>query len=373
MPRNLQFNVGAAIRTAKRQFGHYVTIGNNNARRGNYYKTTSGGGQNFLTLPGVRGVQIRYPWVDLEPTAGTYTFGTVKTTYPDSERTIRADLWRCQQEGSRLIILLEDRTFDGSNPMPADMATNPQYVQYVTTAGGTGEGYTAVRWNATVRSRFNALVTALGNAFDSHANWYAIAFQETATGMNATQRDDTGYNALPEGQVYRDAIIAMLKNASNKFPTSQIFWYQNFFPIPAHDYRLQEVADSIKEHNGGNHGIVMGGPDILPDNSTLVSRCYPRYGMPPTGSATELHLFCAMQFDSYAHTHQTASPDPRMPGDTWTLGSLWTMDQLFRWGRDNLNLKYVMWENDTQGAQTFIPHGRDVIAANPTFNSSIGP
>jgi hypothetical protein len=369
VPRTIQFVVQPSPRSTKLQYGHYIAVGNSNVRRGDYYRRVNSSKPNMLTLTGVRGVQIRYKWGDLESAPGVYSFGTVKATYPDTERTIRADLWRCQQNNSRLIILVEDRTFDGTNPMPADMAGNTQYVQYVTTSGGTGAGYTAVRWNAYVQTRFQALSAALGAAFDSSPYWYALAFQETAIGMDGDQRAATGYTDT----LYRDAIIANLEAASDAFPSSQIFWYTNYFPTPAQDYRLQEVADSIKNYNNGDHGVVMGGPDILPDSSSLVSRVYPRFGDPPTGSNGELDLFNSMQFDSYAHTHTTAStvssPDPRMPGDTWTLGSLWTMDQLFRWARDDLNLNYVIWENDTAGTQTFIPHGRDVIAAYPTFNT----
>jgi hypothetical protein len=345
--------------------GHYLTLGTNNGRRGTYYKQVNASNPNLLTLPGIRGVQVRYPWSALESTQGTYTFGTVKQNYNDNERTIRADLWRVRQNNSFLVIMVEDRTFDGTNPMPAYMASNPQYVQYVTTAGGSGNGYTAVRWNSFVQTRFQALIQALGNAFDADPNWYAIAFQETAIGMSGTQRDDTGYTDV----LYRDAIVNNLKKASDAFPTSRTFWYTNFFPTPAQDFRLEEAADTIRIYRGGNHGVIMGGPDILPDNVSLNERVYPRFGAPPVGSWGELPLMNSMQFDSYSHDHTTATPDPRMPGDSWTLGSRWTMDQLFRWSRDSLHLNYVMWENNLGTGWKFNPDARNVIAANPTFNT----
>jgi hypothetical protein len=358
--------------------GHYVTIGTSNGRRGTYYKRVNGANPNLLTLPGVRGVQVRFLWSDLEPTAGTYSFGTVKATYPDPERTVRADLWRARQNNSNLIIMIEDRTFDGhpdrsppvapTNPMPADLRTS-EYVALVTTGAGSGDsntGYTAIRWNTTVQTRFRALIQALGNAFDADPNWYGIAFQETAIGLTAQQRTDTGYTDV----LYRDAITDNLKKASDAFPTSRTFWYTNFFPTPAQDFRLEEIADTIKTYRGGNHGIIMGGPDILPDNATLNERVYPRFGPPPVGSWGELPLFNSMQFDSYAHNHTTsAPPDTRVPGATWTLGSRWTMDHLFRWSRDSLHLNYVMWENNQGTGWKFISDASNVIAANPTFNT----
>ena len=42
-----------------------------------------------------------------------------------------------------------------------------------------------VRWNPTVVTRFNALVKAIGNQFDSNKNFEGIATQETALGLDA--------------------------------------------------------------------------------------------------------------------------------------------------------------------------------------------
>jgi hypothetical protein len=348
-------------------------MGNGSARRLDYYRRVSGTKPNLLAYPGIRGIQVRYKWNELEPTAGTYTFGTVKATYPDTERTIRADLWRCQQNNSRLIVMIEDKSFDGSHTVPLDLQYNPttganaQYEQPITT--GQGAAYCAVRWNNTIIARISALYQALGAAFDSSPYWYAVATQETATDFTAAQRDATGYTDIK----YRDALIEDLRAASDAFPRSQIFWYTNFFPTPGTDFRLEEVADSMKNYNGGFSGVVMGGPDILPDNTSIATRVEPRFGDPPVGSAGELDLFNSMQNDSYNHLHTTtatlANPDPRLPGLTWTSGSRWTMDHLFRHGRDNLNLKYVIWNYlQTGTGWKFDPDGTAVIAANPTFN-----
>jgi hypothetical protein len=367
--RTFTFTVAA---TRKNVPGHYMTISTSDARRGTYYRK-AGNQPNLLTLPGVRGVQVRYRWNELEPTTqGVYTFGDVKTSYPDAERTLRADLWRCQQANSRLILLIEDRTFVDVNPMPAYMAANPQYVQQVTTTVGTG--WSAVRWNAFVQERFRALVAALGAAFDSSPYWYAVAFQETSIGLDAAQRTATGYTDTEgpnEGIEYRDSYIANLRAASDSFPTSRVFFYQNFFPRPRVDYRIDEIVNTIEGYNGGNHGIILCGPDIMPDKADLVTRVYPRFGAPPTGHWGQIPLANSMQFDSYEHLHTTAAPpDTRVPGATWTLGSYWTMDHLFRYGRDTLHLDYVMWEHKqgTTGYR-FEPDSQAVIAANPTFNT----
>jgi hypothetical protein len=362
--RTFTFTVSASRKNVP---GHYMTISNSDARRGTYYRK-AGSRPNLLTLPGVRGVQVRYRWNELETTQGNYTFGTVKATYPDTERTLRADLWRCQQANSRLILLIEDRTFVDENPMPVYLASNPQYVQQVITT--VGVGWSAVRWNATVQARYRALVAALGAAFDSSPYWYAVAFQETSIGLDAAQRTATGYTDI----LYRDSYIANLRSASDSFPTSRVFFYQNFFPTPATDFRIDEIVNSIEGYNGGNHGIILCGPDIMPDKTELVNRVYPRFGAPPTGHWGQIPLANSMQFDSYDHVHTTAStntnPDPRLPNDRWAIGDYWTMDQLFRFGRDTLHLNYVMWEHDMGGAGwRFEPDAQAVIAANPTFNT----
>ena len=350
--------------------GHIITIGQNNARRGDYYKVVSGTKRNLLAIQGIQGVQLRWDWNEINPTGSTFDFGPVKSSYADTERSIRAELWRCKQNDSRLIALICDKTFGtpaGPNPVPADMQSNANYVQFIDTNSSGGDGYCACRWNAVVQTRWHAMIQALGDAFDGDPSWYGIGFQETATGYSTAQRTATGYTDVK----YRDALIAMLKKASDAFPTSQVFWYTNFFPSTSQDYRINEVCDALKTYNNGNSGVNHGGPDILPDNGSLVSRTYPLFGDPPDGSFGELKLFNSMQFDSYAHNHATsAPPDNRLPGETWTSGTLWSMYHLFLFGRDHLRLNHIMWENDTFGTQMFEPDSRLVIEANPRFNEN---
>jgi hypothetical protein len=67
-------------------------------------------------------------------------------------------------------------------------------------------------------------------------------------------------------------------------------------------------------------------------------------------------LFCAAMPESYKHYHEGTS-------------TLWTMEEIFEFGRDQLHLNYMLWtsvpnsntNNDTRDAFR-------VIANNPTFN-----
>jgi hypothetical protein len=117
-------------------------------------------------------------------------------------------------------------------------------------------------------------------------------------------------------------------------------------------------------YKSGNSGIVLGGPDILPDSDTLNLRVYPRYHT----YHGQIPMFCSMQNDSFAHTHTTTTPDPRMPNDSWDEGDPWLMDEMFRWSRDDLLLNYVIWNRNVGTPRNWEPDGRLVVAAYPTFN-----
>jgi hypothetical protein len=339
--------------------GHYIAIGNDDNRRTTYWKTVSASAPNLLAITGMQGAQLRYPWRDLEGAQGVYTFGSVLTSYPDTDRSIRADLWRCAQNGKRAILFIEDKAFaNDPDPMPVYMAGNTNYV-----LPNENGGFTAVRWNTFVQARFQALLRAILTAFDSNDSLFAIAIPETALGFTSAQLTASGYTAT----AYRDSIINNLKAASDACTRARILWYQNFFPTPAQDFRLDEVAEALAVYKNGASGVVMGGPDIMPDKDALVTRVYPRYAL----FHGRLPLFCSMQNDSYSQTenvHTTNSPDPRVPGATWSIGDPWTPAHSVRWSREYLHLSWVIWNRNVGPPYNFEPDGRLVIEAHPTFN-----
>jgi len=157
--------------------------------------------------------------------------------------------------------------------------------------------------------------------------------------------DSNGYT--PEK--YRDALIYTLMSAASSMPNSRVFWYMNFL-VRKQDY-LAEIARAVAPA-----GVVMGGPDILPDDPDLKS-VYPLYdefeGVMP--------LFCSVQPNSYRHIHATSG---------WST-KYWTMQQLFNFGRDRLHLNYVFWSNVTKPAPSdsyTIDNAYPVIANNQEFN-----
>lgn len=355
--------------------GHYVTVGRTHGRRTSYHQDSRAwetSGKGLLGFPGVRGIQLRYQWKTLETALNSYTIAP-----------ILADITRVRSVGSRLIIMIEDRAFDGSNPCPGYLTTSPKlpppdnYGDYEVMWVATLGGYMATRWNPHVQQRWQKLIAWLGSQLNGTDVLEAIAFQETASTSDAGQRAAALYTDLKYqqayigGQVYGGQTLqGMLKVASDSFSAHRVFWYQNFFPNPSTEQTyLQGIADTMRDYNGGNSGVVLGGPDILPDSNGLESRVYPRYREPPVGSWGELPLFCSNQFDSYEALHDTSTPDARLPSDTWSAGDYWTMDQLFRWARDSLHINYCMWEAEPrQNFQTIA----NVTKANPAVVTCAG-
>ena len=325
----------AALPDAQRKFhpGHYVSIGPAELRKG--VSTAFG--------DGVRGIQLRYRWADLEPAQDQYDFSTVAR-----------DLRIAGQANLQFVAMIVDKSFQGDSPLPA-------YLQERYSVP-TRRGITSMRWDPYVVDRMSKLVQAFGRQFDCDPHLEGIAFQETALSVEPSQLDQYGYT--PEK--YRDALVAMLRNAARSLPTSRVFWYMNFLPE-----KQQYIADIANAVTGT--GVVMGGPDILPDNQALERRVYPFYDE----FRGHLKLFGSMQNDSYRHPHgggkvrgkhaAASEGEQTGPGPE----GYWSMEDLYTFARDRLHLDYIFWEYRTQ-AQPPDSHNwsdaRQVIARHPTMS-----
>ena len=311
---------------AKRKFnpGHYVTIGRHELRSGVNVSAVLG--------KGVTGVQLRYSWANLEPEEGRYDFSVIER---DLEAVERARL--------QLVAVIQDKSFNQEVPTPA-------YLRDEHTLRGK-RGYTAVRWDPVVVERMNRLVEAIGKRFDCHPNFEGIAFQETALSVDQAALQQAGYT--PEK--YRDALARTLEAATRSLPTSRVFWYMNF--LPGQQQYIAEIADRV-----AGSGVVMGGPDILPDNPALTRRTYPLYER----FSDRMKLFGSMQPDSYRHPRAGRAQG----GDD---DEFWSMEDLFLFARDELHVDYVFWEyrprrqpsNSRDWAEA-----REVIARHPDFRRS---
>ena len=302
--------------------GHYVTIGRQELR--------SGVNVNAVLGRGVTGVQMRYAWADLEPEEGRYDFSAIER-----------DLATVGRARLQLVALIQDKSFNQEVPTPA-------YLRDEHTLRGK-RGYTAVRWDPVVIERMDRLVAALGRAFDCNPHLEGIAFQETALSLDEATLQQSGYS--PEK--YRDAIERTLAAATRSLPRSRVFWYMNF--LPGQQQYIAEIADRV-----AGSGVVMGGPDVLPDNPALTRRTYPLYER----FSRRMKLFGSMQHDSYRHPRVARAQG----GDEY-----WSMEDLFMFARDELHVDYVFWEYRTRRQPANSrdwAEAREVIARHPDFRRS---
>jgi hypothetical protein len=298
--------LAAGLPEAERKFhpGHYVSIGRAALRKG--VSTAFG--------EGVRGIQLRYRWADLEPRQDRYDFSAVAR---DLDVASKANL--------QFVAMIEDKTFEDESPLPA-------YLQDRTVPGM--RGHTTIRWDPYVVERMSKLVQAFGRQFDCHPNLEGIAFQETAPSVERSLLGRSGYT--PEK--YRDALVTNLRNASASLPRSRIFWYMNF--LPGNQGYIGDIAQQLV-----GTGVVMGGPDILPDNSALQRRVYPFY----EEFRGRLKLFGSMQNDSYRHPRgggKVKGNVAAFPGSQAGAGpaGYWSMEDLYAFARDRLHVDYIFWD-----------------------------
>ena len=252
--------------------------------------------------PGVKGFLKRYDWRELEPTQGNYNFSE-----------IQSDLIWCAANGMQLVVMIEDKSFrGGTNPAPTYLA---KYA--VPNLGG---GYTMLRWNPTVVTRFKALVSAMGAKFDSNKAFEGIATQETAPSLSGTALSANGYT--PEK--YRDAYISVLTAAAAAMPTSRVFWYMNFIPGNNSGAYLSSIAAAVAPK-----GVVLGCPDVAPDNKALQTRTYPIFDQ----FKGKMPMFGQVEGLVYEHLHATSGYDTKY----------WTMTEIYFFAKNDLHANYMFW------------------------------
>lgn len=277
--------------------------------------------------PGNVGLMKRYTWRKLEPSQGVYDFSA-----------IQADLVWVRSYGQQLVIMIEDKTFKLEDPAPA-------YLASVSRRNRIG-GYSMLRWAPLYTSRWNALVAALGTRFDAHPNFEGIATQETSLGFDQAMLQAEGYT--PEK--YRDAAIVQLDAALASLPASRVFWYQNY--LAGNQSYIGAIAKAV-----GPKGVVMAGPDVLPDRQELVAQSYPYFEQ----YKGWMHLGVQIEDICYNHPHATPGYATRY----------WTPAEQFAYARDELNVNYVFWVRIPQANPADAYDWYDAlptIAANPVFN-----
>ena len=316
--------------TSGRKFhaGHYVAL----LRNGGSQKTME---QSIKEAPEVKGFVKRYTWRELEPKPGVYQFSEIKS-----------DLAWAAANGKYLIVMIEDRTFTNEKAGPADF--DSKYEQ-ATRSGG----WVVERWQPEVVTRWIAMVKALGKQFDSHPNFEGLATQETSLGIDSAKLKANNYS--PER--YRDSYIQILTAAAAAMPTSRVFWFMNFFA--GNQSYIGSIAAAVAPK-----GVLMGGPDVWPDNKPLASRTYPFY----TQYQGKMPLFAQVEPLCYDEPHMTLAPNGKP-----YLTKYWTMQELFNYARTKLHVNYMFWVRlpapPVKGAYSW-KDTWPIIRANATFTPS---
>jgi hypothetical protein len=319
-------STGPSVGNVEKKFhpGHYVGVGPRT------------GLDEILDLdePALQGVIKRYFWRDLEPERGAYDFSEID-----------ADLQRLEPLGKQLIVFIMDKSFSAKSALP-------QYLRGYETLAGTND-YSPIRWHPVMIERFTALGSALGGRFDAHEGFEGMAMQESCLTITAEGYGKFGYSP----QIYADALIDILRGWQASLPRSRVFWYSNF--LPGGNSYLYRIVDALQ-----GSGMVMGGPDILPNNHDLAEVSYRMYGE----YRDRLLLFCSAQGDSYKHHKNDTRVDTVEP--VHPEGYL-SMEEIFIFARDSLHVRYLFWDYEKEptvpGQRTY-DDALAVMRKYPSFN-----
>lgn len=289
--------------------GHYVTLS---------ASQLDGNPVSFvetLKSNGVKGIVARYPWSSFEGAKDEYKYTRVNS-----------HLNLLNSKGLKLIIFIDDKSFSGAAAVPSYLNT-PTYT-FVNKTGGIS----ATRWNPYVAERFKALWKDMGENLDNHPALEGVVYSETAVSIPSGTNTTPSYDPVK----YKQLIIDTLTVQSNAFPKSNVFWMMNFINNGYHngvfysnaktDVFLGDIADAVLPL-----GVIMGGPDILPESASLVNRTYPYY---TEFNNKGMKLFCSAQNDSFRHLHNLQLP-------------FYTPLQIHNFAKNELHVNYIWWNHKT--------------------------
>jgi len=216
----------------------------------------------LLSRPDIAGAQVVYTWKSLETAKDQYDFSQIER---DLEFLSRLD--------RKLFIQIQDRFFEVKHRnVPAYLLTEPIYRGgLVAQADNPGEnlpeghGWVTEQWNPAVRARFQKLLSALARKFDGRV--WGINLPESSADVDQ-KNDRTGFTC--DG--YFEATLENIGHARKVFEKSHVVQYANFWPCEwenNHHY-MSRTFEFAKQH-----GIGLGGPDIVPYKKAQMKNSYP--------------------------------------------------------------------------------------------------
>ena len=190
----------------------------------------------------------------------------------------------------------------------------------------------------------NLLMKALGR-FDGNWNFEGVATQETALSLDSTVRNSHGYT--PEKM--RDAYIDILSTAAASMP--------HLTGLLVHELpRRQPAVHCRRRKCRRGEGCGHGWTRRHAGQPGAKKMTYPFYDQ----FQFKMPMFAQVETVCYAHRHMTSGYRTKY----------WTMQELFRYARDDMHVDYVFWvrlPKPSPWDSYAYPDALPVIANNPTF------
>ena len=274
--------------------------------------------QALLKRPDIDGVQIVYSWKSLEPGMGQYDFSQIDH-----------DLAIADAMGKKLFIQIQDRFFTlKDRNVPTYLTSEAKYggglaSQYDNPGEGRpiGHGWVALQWNPAVRERYQALLDALSKKFDGKV--FGVNLPETAIDINM-KGDKTGFSC----DAYFDAEMKNLAVARAAFAKSHVVQYVNFWPCEwANDHKYMERLFAY----AADHGIGLGGPDIVPNRKGQMMNSYPFFN----------------QYRGKLELVAMAVQEPTLTYKNLKTGKPFTKEEFTRFAQDYLGVDLIFWSSDS--------------------------
>ena len=261
--------------------------------------------------PALRGLQMRFPWPELEPEEGRYDF-----------KGIEKILAGLAPLNKHLVILLELKSFNPQIlPVPTYMRTEVYEggaFPFSTYGQSAPRGYNLKLWDSGVHDRLVALLTELGKRFNGHANFEGIGLPETALGqpIELLSSHDT--------ERFYDNLLDVQRQMRAAFPNTLTYQFVNY---------PREMLPGFIDHMR-TIGTGLGGPDIFLDDPGLnfdhpnkakgIYFYYPQMSgvIPLTPSVMQAN------YDNTRHDGKGRIP---------------TIAELLSFGRDRLRANYLFW------------------------------
>ncbi len=214
--------------------------------------------KSLLSRDDIAGAQVVYTWRSLEPSEGRYDFSAIERDLGEAEKLHR-----------RLFVQVQDRFFQpAARNVPGYLLTRPEFDGGLAKQDDTGEGrnsygWVAKQWNPAVRTRFQALLSALAKQLDGRVA--GINLPESAADVD---RKAPGFSC----DAYFRGELENAGFAVKVFHRSTVVQYINFWPCEWNDsrhYMLQFFDFAVA------NGVGLGGPDIAPGNKAHMKNAYP--------------------------------------------------------------------------------------------------